>query len=191
MYPIDIIPIQGNRIKIKKVNRKTLPLLYGNNLIALFFGHRRPTCPRSLSALTLRYSIDSFVYLYHRRGRLPRHASVCQRTRQTIAGSITLTQGAPSADTYERVFKLIKADSLQEILETYGKEILNCLAEKQIVLDGKKLRGVSPTSKGNSGLYILWCVGKRESFLYRSGESERKIRGCPEAPYYFLRIITL
>jgi predicted transposase YbfD/YdcC len=40
-------------------------------------------------------------------------------------------------------------------LATYGKEILGCLAKKQIVLDGKALRGVSPTAKGNSGLYIL------------------------------------
>jgi hypothetical protein len=51
--------------------------------------------------------------------------------------------------------KRIEADSLQEILETYGKEILSCLAEKQIVLDGKELKGVSPTSRCNSSLYIL------------------------------------
>ena len=43
-------------------------------------------------------------------------------------------------------------------------------SEKQIVLDGKKLKGVSPGSKGNSGLYILnaWvsenslCVGQEK-----------------------------
>ncbi|KAA6347038.1 hypothetical protein EZS27_005449, partial [termite gut metagenome] len=61
-------------------------------------------------------------------------------------------------------------ESLQEILETYGKELLSCLAEKQIVLDGKKLKGVSPTSRGNRGLYILnvWvsenrlCIGQEK-----------------------------
>ena len=55
-------------------------------------------------------------------------------------------------------------------MEKYGKEILEDLSEKQIVLDGKKLRGVSPNSKGNSGLYILnaWvsenriCVGQEK-----------------------------
>ncbi|KAA6311822.1 hypothetical protein EZS27_037126 [termite gut metagenome] len=81
-----------------------------------------------------------------------------------------LPNGAPSVDTFERVFKLIKADSLQKILETYGKDILSCLAEKQIVLDGKKLKGVSPASRGNSGLYILnaWvsenrlCMGQEK-----------------------------
>jgi hypothetical protein len=77
-----------------------------------------------------------------------------------LQGLLELPKGSPSADTFEKVFKLIKADSLQEILKTYGKDILSCLAEKQIVLDGKKLKGVSPTSRGNSGLYILWCLGK-------------------------------
>ncbi len=68
---------------------------------------------------------------------------------------LQLPNGAPSADTYERVFKSLEADSLRRCLENYGKNILNCLAGKQIVLDGKALKGVSPTSKGNSGLYIL------------------------------------
>jgi hypothetical protein len=77
-----------------------------------------------------------------------------------LQGLLHLPNGAPSADTYERVFKPIKADSLQGILETCDRETVSRLAEKQIVLDGKKLRGVSPTSKGNGGLYILQCPGK-------------------------------
>lgn len=66
-----------------------------------------------------------------------------------------LPNGAPSGDTFERVFKSLEVSSLKQCLELYGKDILSCLAEKQIVLDGKKLKGVSPTSRGNSGLYIL------------------------------------
>lgn len=81
---------------------------------------------------------------------------------------LDLPNGAPSADTYERLFKHLDADSLQQCLLEYGKDILSGLAEKQIVLDGKKLRGVSPTSKGNAGYYLLnaWvsenriCVGQ-------------------------------
>ncbi|KAK9667468.1 hypothetical protein QE152_g41345, partial [Popillia japonica] len=50
----------------------------------------------------------------------------------------------------------------------YGKELLEGLNEKQIVLDGKKLKGVSPTGTGNKGFYILnarvsenrFCVGQ-------------------------------
>jgi hypothetical protein len=70
-------------------------------------------------------------------------------------GLLQLPNGVPSADTFERVFKKLKPESLASCLAKYGKEILDGLAEKQTVLDGKKLRGVSPSSKGNNGLYIL------------------------------------
>jgi predicted transposase YbfD/YdcC len=81
---------------------------------------------------------------------------------------LELPNGAPSADTYERLFKHLNPDSLSQCLAEYGKSILSSLAEKQIVLDGKKLKGVSPTSKGNAGYYLLnaWvsenriCVGQ-------------------------------
>lgn len=87
-----------------------------------------------------------------------------------LKGLLILPHGAPSSDTFERVFKKLNVSSLQECLARYGKDILSCLTEKQIVLDGKKLKGVSPTSKGNSGLYILnaWvsenniCIGQKK-----------------------------
>jgi predicted transposase YbfD/YdcC len=89
---------------------------------------------------------------------------------QSFKGLLQLPNGVPSADTFERVFKKLKSDSLQSCLDSYGKEILGSLSEKQIVLDGKKLKGVSPHSKGNSGLYILnaWvsenglCIGQEK-----------------------------
>ena len=85
-------------------------------------------------------------------------------------GLLQLPNGAPSADTFERVFKKLKSESLQTCLDSYGKDILERLIEKQIVLDGKKLKGVSPGSKGNSGLYILnawvsenrFCIGQEK-----------------------------
>ena len=95
-----------------------------------------------------------------------------------LQGSILrLPNGYPSSDTYERVFKSLNTESLHQCLITYGKDILGCLAEKQIALDGKKLKGVSPTSKGNSGLYILnaWvsenniCIG-HQKVEYKSNE---------------------
>jgi len=93
-----------------------------------------------------------------------------ERGQQLKGSLLQLPNGHPSADTYERVFKFLDVESLRNCLTTYSKEILGCLAEKQIVLDGKKLKGVSPTSKGNTGLYILnaWvsenriCVGQEK-----------------------------
>ena len=93
-----------------------------------------------------------------------------ERGQQLKGSLLQLPNGHPSADTYESIFKFLDVESLRNCLTTYGKEILGCLAEKQIVLDGKKLKGVSPTSKGNTGLYILnaWvsenriCVGQEK-----------------------------
>ena len=44
---------------------------------------------------------------------------------------------------------------LEYCLSAYGKSVLEDLSEKQIVIDGKKQCGASPTSRGNKGLYIL------------------------------------
>ena len=68
-------------------------------------------------------------------------------------------------------------------MDKYGQEILDNLKEKQVILDGKKLRGVSPTSKGNSGLYILnawvsencFCVGQS-----RVEEKSNEITAIPK-----------
>ena len=81
---------------------------------------------------------------------------------------LELPDGVPSHDTFNRVLQRIDPKALQQCLSKDGHVLLDTLNEKQIVLDGKKLRGASPTSKGNSGLYILsaWvsennlCVGQ-------------------------------
>jgi predicted transposase YbfD/YdcC len=95
----------------------------------------------------------------------------CKERGEQLKGSLlVLTNGTPSVDTFERVFKHLDVEALRNCLCTFGREILDCLAEKQIVLDGKKLKGVSPTSKGNSGCYILnawvsenrFCVGQEK-----------------------------
>jgi predicted transposase YbfD/YdcC len=78
-----------------------------------------------------------------------------ERGGQLKGSILELPGGAPSSDTYRRVFNRLDVESLKMCLNLHGKEILNGLAEKQICLDGKKLRGVSPTSRGNCGCYIL------------------------------------
>jgi predicted transposase YbfD/YdcC len=78
--------------------------------------------------------------------------------------------GIPSHDTFERVFSTIAPNHFINLLISYSQCFMDTLAEKQINIDGKKLRGVSPKSKGNSGLYLLsaWvsenrlCVGQQK-----------------------------
>jgi predicted transposase YbfD/YdcC len=83
---------------------------------------------------------------------------------------LSLENGVPSHDTFNRVFSGLEPEVLRKCLADYGKNIIDVLAQKQICFDGKKLKGVSPKSKGNHGLYIVnaWvaenriCVGQKK-----------------------------
>ncbi len=83
---------------------------------------------------------------------------------------LELPNGIPSHDTFNRVLQLIAPNTLSDVLIAEGQVLLDTIQEKQICLDGKKIKGVSPHSKGNKGLYILnaWvsenklCIGQEK-----------------------------
>lgn len=89
--------------------------------------------------------------------------------KDLLSEYIELPNGIPSHDTFNRVFSMLSADVLRECLNNYGKDLVSILSEKQICMDGKKLRGRDPRSKGNHGLYIVnaWvsedrvCIGQK------------------------------
>jgi len=91
--------------------------------------------------------------------------------------------GVPSSDTFARVFRMLKPEMLVSILSAYGNCFLDILNEKQICMDGKKLRGANPKSVGNSGTYLLsaWvsennlCVGQVEV-----SEKSNEIKAIPQ-----------
>ncbi len=74
---------------------------------------------------------------------------------EELSSLLALPNGVPSADTFERVFKRLDSQAFEQCLHHYGQALLSDLSEKQLILDGKKLKGASPTSLGNSGLYLL------------------------------------
>jgi hypothetical protein len=51
--------------------------------------------------------------------------------------------------------KAVDPKHLERCLVENGKRFLSSLAEKQVVLDGKKPYGANPTAKGNKGDYLL------------------------------------
>jgi predicted transposase YbfD/YdcC len=177
---IFLVTLQGNRIKIKK----SLPLFPMEHNISYYFsGVADPRVQgRCLHLLSDIFLTALCTYLTGGVDYQDMHLFAKERGSQ-LPGILQLPHGAPSADTFERVFKRIDAKSLQSCLSTYGKEILGTLAEKQVILDGKKLRGVSPTSTGNSGLYILnaWvgenrlCIGQE-----KVGEKSNEITAIPK-----------
>lgn len=85
------------------------------------------------------------------------------------AGLVSEDCGEPSADTFRRLIESVNPEQLNACLIKYNSDILDTLAEKQIAIDGKKLRGMAPkTTSAEKGLYILnaWvseneiCVGQ-------------------------------
>lgn len=106
------------------------------------------------------------------------------RQRQDwLEGVLELPNGIPSHDTFNRVLQLIDPKYLSECLDKDGVAILGSVSGKQIAIDGKKLKGVSPRSKGNQGLYILnaWvcenrvCIGQE-----KVGDKSNEITAIPK-----------
>ncbi|MDR0657698.1 MAG: ISAs1 family transposase [Mediterranea sp.] len=70
---------------------------------------------------------------------------------------IRLEHGIPSHDTFNRVFSVLEPDILRSCLTNYGKDILDILSEKQICLDGKKLKGNFPVNNISHDIYISFA----------------------------------
>ena len=82
---------------------------------------------------------------------------------------LELPNGIPSHDTFNRALQMVDCQQLSEILGKDGQFLLDCVRGSTIQIDGKKIKGVSPKSKGNDGMYILsaWvgenklCIGQK------------------------------
>ncbi|MDE6548557.1 MAG: ISAs1 family transposase [Muribaculaceae bacterium] len=70
-------------------------------------------------------------------------------------GFLRLTNGVPSGDTIRRVVESVNPDQMKASLAISRENILSSLKGCQVIIDGKKLRGENPTSRGCNGLYIL------------------------------------
>lgn len=83
---------------------------------------------------------------------------------------LDLPNGIPSHDTFNRVLQLIDPEQLQSCLADDGGRLLASVQGELISFDGKKIKGESPHSRGNNGLFILsaWvgshrlCIGQKK-----------------------------
>ncbi len=81
-----------------------------------------------------------------------------ERNEDFIKKYCKLPGGIPSHDTFNCVFKHMETNVLRQLLNDYGKEVIDILSDKQICIDGKKLKGVSPVTKVIK-VYILSMLG--------------------------------
>ncbi len=87
-----------------------------------------------------------------------------------LKGVLELPNGIPSHDTFNRVLQIIDPEQLSMCLGSDAALLAEGVKDKLVSLDGKKMKGVSPKSRGNKGLFILsaWvgehrlCIGQRK-----------------------------
>lgn len=83
---------------------------------------------------------------------------------------LELPNGIPSHDTFNRVLQLVEPEQLINCMGEDAQDLIEDVKGKLVSFDGKKMRGVSPKSRGNKGLYILsaWvgenrlCLGQKK-----------------------------
>ena len=83
---------------------------------------------------------------------------------------LELPNGIPSHDTFNRVLQLVDFKKLSVCLAEDGEDLIDSIKDKLVNIDGKKLKGFSPKSRGNQGLYVLsawvgenrFCIGQQK-----------------------------
>lgn len=96
---------------------------------------------------------------------------------------LELPNGIPSHDTFNRVLQVVDSELFSKVLGKDGGHLIDHVEGKLISFDGKKLKGFSPRSRGNKGLFILsaWvgenrlCIGQK-----KVGEKSNEITAIPE-----------
>ncbi|TAE24611.1 MAG: ISAs1 family transposase [Cytophagales bacterium] len=80
-----------------------------------------------------------------------------------LADFLALPCGIPSHDTLNRVFRLIDPRQLETVLTEWGKQIVGFLTQKQLVVDGKQLRGTIKSGRKQASVQIVsvWAEGER------------------------------
>lgn len=104
-------------------------------------------------------------------------------TRAREFGLLQNCSSSPSPDTFERLMSAVEPKEIERCLVESGKQFLSSLAEKQVVIDGKKLRGTNPTSRANEGDYVLNAFVSENQLLIGQlaiNNKENEITAYPE-----------
>lgn len=147
--------MQGNRIKMANKKACDYSVCGSTAMLNMFFSsiqdHRvTGWCTYLLSDLL---TIALLTYLCGGEDYVDMSEFANERARDF--GLLEGCLSSPSPDTFERLMSAVEPSEIERCLKEYGRKFLDTLSEKQVVLDGKKLRGVSPKSHGTFGDYLL------------------------------------
>lgn len=90
---------------------------------------------------------------------------------------------SPSPDTFERLMSSVAPEHFERCLRDHGRQFLDTLNEKQVVIDGKKLRGTSPRLHGTKGDYLMNAFVSENSLAIeqlRLKDKENEITALPK-----------
>lgn len=102
--------------------------------------------------------------------------------RASELGLLQNCQTTPSPDTFERLMSAVSPAEIERCLIQSGRALLDTLAEKQIVIDGKKLKGTNPRSRGTKGDYLMNAfVSENRLVIGQSpvNDKENEIKAIP------------
>lgn len=107
----------------------------------------------------------------------------CEQRHEWLKGVLELPNGIPSHDTFNRVLQMVDPVQLGKCLSEDAQILIESIQGKLVSFDGKKMKGVSPKSRGNAGLFILsaWvgeqrlCIGQQ-----KVDDKSNEIKAIPE-----------
>lgn len=100
-----------------------------------------------------------------------------------LAEFLDLPCGIPSHDTLNRVFRRIDPRQLEAVLTKWGRQIVGLLAQKQVVIDGKQLRGTITGGQRQAAVQIVsvWAEAERICLVQSQvGQKTNEIKAIPE-----------
>ena len=104
---------------------------------------------------------------------------------------LSMPKGAPSADTFRRVFEALDPMAFQEAFRRWLKPILDNLEGQTIALDGKTLRGALAHAAGQGGSFHLMHVWATEQRLLLAQKAVEGAPGEVDAAVELLKILDL
>lgn len=89
------------------------------------------------------------------------HDYACDK-EDVLREFLELPCGIPSHDTLNRVFRRLEPTQLEALLTNWGKEIIGLLTQKQLVVDGKQLRGTVEAGHKQASVQIVSVWAEKE-----------------------------
>ncbi len=102
--------------------------------------------------------------------------------REWLKDYIEISKQTPSHDTFERIMQNLDSESFRQAMQSITVVQKEELVTDLIAIDGKKLRGASPHTRGVQGIYILtaWaCNAQQQISSLRIEDKTNEITQVP------------